>query len=374
MKRNGTILAAAALIAIVFFVCVRHSVPRIERDISERVRAELAAEGYGVGESIEVSIDGRDVLLTGTADSAAARDGATDAVVAVAGVRGVTNELTVSPGALADEPAPTPEANDTFVFDWRRGGELTLRGFVADGPVRAKIVESAERAAGAEAVRDELEIAGDSPGKRIRAARLAIELLTRLASGRATVDREKIEIAGVADSREQREEVTRELLARRPEGYRTVISIDVATPALIADANPSEERTQLSADECQARLDQLMAGSSIEFAKNSSEIVATSQALLDRLAEALASCPDERVEISGHTDSWGPADWNTELSGLRAQSVADQLRARGISRSRLVARGYGSERPIADDATQSGRERNRRIELALTDRAGGTGD
>jgi len=81
------------------------------------------------------------------------------------------------------------------------------------------------------------------------------------------------------------------------------------------------------------------------------------------VAESLIDWPEIRVEVGGHTDSQGDAGYNQKLSEGRARAVRDYLIRRGVAADRLVARGYGENRPIADNATEMGREMNRRVEL-----------
>jgi outer membrane protein OmpA-like peptidoglycan-associated protein len=79
--------------------------------------------------------------------------------------------------------------------------------------------------------------------------------------------------------------------------------------------------------------------------------------------EQLAKYPDRRFEISGHTDNTGSDRINIKLSHDRANSVREYLINRGVEGRRLVAKGYGSSRPKADNKTAAGRAINRRIEF-----------
>jgi len=70
-----------------------------------------------------------------------------------------------------------------------------------------------------------------------------------------------------------------------------------------------------------------------------------------------------KVEIDGHTDNEGSADYNRVLSEERAKTVMKYLINRGISPDRLTAKGYGKERPVGSNNTAEGRAKNRRVEL-----------
>jgi outer membrane protein OmpA-like peptidoglycan-associated protein len=103
----------------------------------------------------------------------------------------------------------------------------------------------------------------------------------------------------------------------------------------------------------------------INFKTASAEILPGSWAILDRALKVLQEFPDVNLEISGHTDSKGGAEYNRNLSQRRAESVRTYFVSRGIASSRLQAIGYGKDRPIADNSTSSGRATNRRTEFRL---------
>lgn len=85
---------------------------------------------------------------------------------------------------------------------------------------------------------------------------------------------------------------------------------------------------------------------------------------LDRVVEFLTFKKSARIEISGHTDNVGNPKNNKSLSERRAQACRDYLMSKGIEGSRIEARGYGDERPVASNDTEQGRALNRRIEAA----------
>lgn len=87
--------------------------------------------------------------------------------------------------------------------------------------------------------------------------------------------------------------------------------------------------------------------------------------VLNEAALVLEKNPGVKVEIQGHTDIVGNAQFNQRLSEKRAKSVMDYLAAHGVDKSQLSAKGYGSSRPIASNKTPEGRAKNRRIELKV---------
>jgi len=105
----------------------------------------------------------------------------------------------------------------------------------------------------------------------------------------------------------------------------------------------------------------------VEFATNSDKIQgATSFAVLDAVVSALRLHPEIfQIEVAGHTDNAGQADANRMLSQKRADAVLTYLKERGIEANRLVAKGYGPDKPIADNKTTGGRQKNRRVEFNI---------
>ncbi|MFO7312829.1 OmpA family protein [Rhodothermus marinus] len=86
---------------------------------------------------------------------------------------------------------------------------------------------------------------------------------------------------------------------------------------------------------------------------------------LRRLAESLKKYPETEVLIVGHTDSTGPEEYNQRLSERRAEAAAAFLMQQGIRPSRIRTMGKGETEPIASNATEEGRQLNRRVEIAI---------
>lgn len=103
----------------------------------------------------------------------------------------------------------------------------------------------------------------------------------------------------------------------------------------------------------------------IFFETGKAELKAESYAELNRVIKFLNDNPEIKIEISGHTDNVGSKDKNKTLSEERAKAVMDYLISKGIDASRLVAKGYGMEKPVADNATDEGKALNRRVEFTI---------
>lgn len=109
--------------------------------------------------------------------------------------------------------------------------------------------------------------------------------------------------------------------------------------------------------------------SDISFDTGRANIKPNLQPILDQFAQGLNSQPNTEIRIIGHTDSTGSDSINNPLSVNRAASARDYLVARGVDGRRIQIDGRGSYEPIADNNTDAGRAKNRRIEIYLAERA-----
>lgn len=107
--------------------------------------------------------------------------------------------------------------------------------------------------------------------------------------------------------------------------------------------------------------------SAVAFQQGSNSFTPGSDIALNQIAELLRNNPGKRLRIEGHTDNTGPSAVNLRLSQERAQAVVRYLEARNVSSNQLIAKGYGATQPIADNSTEAGRARNRRIEISYVD-------
>ena len=107
----------------------------------------------------------------------------------------------------------------------------------------------------------------------------------------------------------------------------------------------------------------------ISFASGKHDIQPRLMPILDQFAQGLNQQPSMEVRIVGHTDNTGSDAINNPLSVNRAQSARDYLVSRGVATQRISIDGRGSHEPIADNSTEAGRARNRRIDIFLAERA-----
>jgi outer membrane protein OmpA-like peptidoglycan-associated protein len=104
----------------------------------------------------------------------------------------------------------------------------------------------------------------------------------------------------------------------------------------------------------------------VQFGFDSAEILPASFDLLKEVASVMEKNPQiEKLQVEGHTDATGTAQHNRDLSQKRAESVRGFLVKAGVNGKRIVAKGFGPDKPIADNGTDDGKEKNRRVEFNI---------
>lgn len=135
------------------------------------------------------------------------------------------------------------------------------------------------------------------------------------------------------------------------------------------DVQEAELREQLQGTGVQVqrngdRLDLIMPGN-VTFDTNAYSIRRQFNPVLDSVATVLYKFKDTKLQVIGHTDSTGAADYNYNLSDRRARSVANYLASQGVDQVRILTQGAGSDQPIGTNGTEAGRASNRRVELQI---------
>lgn len=101
------------------------------------------------------------------------------------------------------------------------------------------------------------------------------------------------------------------------------------------------------------------------FAVNSSSLLPGAYDEVNRVAQVLNQYPQTTIVISGHTDSTGSEQYNQALSERRANAVKNALVGMGVNPARMTTIGFGKSKPVASNASEAGRQLNRRVELRI---------
>jgi OOP family OmpA-OmpF porin len=123
------------------------------------------------------------------------------------------------------------------------------------------------------------------------------------------------------------------------------------------EAAPDQMKTSL-ATQCHVALYGVL------FDFNKATLQPASDGPLGQVAALMTADPALKIEVQGHTDNVGGDDYNQKLSEARANSVMTWLTQHGVAAGRMTAKGYGKTRPVADNNSDEGRMKNRRVEIA----------
>ena len=299
-----------------------------------------------------IALAGDAATISGlTASEDARKDLVAKATSAAAGMS-LTDKLTVGGGALLP-PFMAKLA----------GGKVTLDGTVPDQPSLDRILAAATTAFGAGNFASNLKLA--APGSNfswgsdwLRKVLGWIPFLSRFSkTGDISFNGQSVTVNGEVATSDIKNRLLDDIGAIFGTNYTIADNITVVESLL----SESEARAQ-------ANLKQLLL-KGVEFATGSDKVTPAGAAVLDEAARALADNPDADIEISGHTDNVGAPSMNQDLSQRRSTSVKRYLSGKGIAANRMAPKGYGQTQPIADNTTDEGRTRNRRIEFRVIPKA-----
>lgn len=136
--------------------------------------------------------------------------------------------------------------------------------------------------------------------------------------------------------------------------YQTIVTEKELKQEVTADASSLSDEINKSGH---------VAVYGINFDTGKATIQPSSENVLNEIVKLLQQNPDLKLRVEGHTDNQGAAAANQALSEKRAQSVVAWLTSHGIAATRLTAKGLGQTKPVADNSTEDGRAKNRRVEL-----------
>ncbi|MBI3564974.1 MAG: OmpA family protein [Elusimicrobia bacterium] len=152
-------------------------------------------------------------------------------------------------------------------------------------------------------------------------------------------------------------------------GYQRPVMIDddPAPRSLAPSAEAEEARARQRIREIEERIAR---GDlpKIQFEFDKAEILADSYPTLDRVAEVILSSERLKLMIFAHTDDVGTDEYNLDLSRRRAKAVKTYLALKGVPVPSMRFHGYGESKPLADNSTEEGRAKNRRVEFYVTTR------
>lgn len=315
----------------------------IEADVAYNTQSDLQSIQMNWA-AIETRNRGRHVLISGTPPSQAAIELTIAKAEKSLGVDKVT--------LTADVKAPLEFPRlDAQVIN----NKIQLSGTLASQAEANKLQKYADSLFGLDNVNSNITVNANT-----RPLRNTKELLGVLANNAKisnslgiNVENDSLTLFGEAESLDAKLAIENELgqiKFRQALNGQAISKMTVAPPPKVS---------------CGDLVNNLLDQEQINFESGKSTISTQSYNLLNGIKSIIDSCPNASFMIGGHTDSVGNESFNVSLSLKRAQAVVDHLVNLGINKQQLTAQGYGSSKPIADNASAFGRAQNRRIEFTL---------
>ncbi len=359
LSQLGFVLSSMLVFIVVLAGAVWFGARQVESSLESRAVQVLRASGYP---DVQVSADGRELLAAGQVPV-----GTDDAdIKEILETRvGAARSVQVDVRPVEFDVAGVQVPADPLEIAWADGA-VRVVGTVSSGEVRNFVLSRLEVGFGDAVDADQLVVVegvaseDDWLGRTLEAA---LVVAGEVDTGSIIVNSEAdvVTVSAIMPDRQVRAEARRaveELLDPSPLDFVSALTLEDAPPP-----PPRQEVVELQQD-----LDSLIAGKVVEFELASDELTDVGRALLDEVLEALRTVPNVAVEIAGHADASGSPELNLDLSTRRAEAVLAYLVSKGEDRSRFQVIGYGETQPIADNSTEEGRARNRRIEfVALED-------
>lgn len=347
-----------ALIAIFATYIWPFNANKRSAEMGSTIQDSLNANGFDFA---KVDMSGNVARLTGTAPSEAAAAGAVDLASNTKCKKCVDEKVWHKVKNKLDYNKIATASPYIFNAVKSEDGSIVLDGYVRNDAEKARVLLEAENLFPGKVSDRTIKIAAGEPnadwGDVVSLNLNEISLLER---GRFNMENDQSFISGLAANEETRTKIN-SMVTGLPSGYEGASNISVPDAAAM---NVGEVKSETI---CQTLFNELKGNNKINFAYNSPAINGTnSYDLLNTLVAAANQCASFRINVIGHTDSDGNEAYNQDLSLRRANNVAAYIVDNGIALNRLTYEGLGETAPIADNATDEGKAKNRRIEFVVT--------
>lgn len=228
------------------------------------------------------------------------------------------------------------------------GQPVISEGVVPDQATKAQILDRLREVYGDERVVDRIQVESipAPPNWGSYVAGMITPGLQRISGGALEVNGQAVRVTGQVVNEAQRQQVASELSLASNSSYTVTNALETGGSG-------------------QGLLDATLGDRIIEFESGSARLTPLGEHILAEMAESLIEIGDARVQVVGHTDDVGSRQANLALSHARAEAVCEHLAGLGVPRANLAVLGKGPDEPVADNATEDGRARNRRIQFQV---------
>lgn len=363
---SGTAFVLIALVAFIVLclAAVRFGTQSIQSDLTDKATSQLHAAGY---DDVNVEASGNTLTITGSFTGSQSDEEAKAIVGGITGVGGVEGTIWSADVGQGDET--TVVVGEPLEITWSEG-TLTATGELST-PEKVELVQTTLEglSEAADATITSVDVSGVTVKEGLEeetwlgpVLSLVVTGTERLPEGLLKADpaNRYLAISGETTEQEVSDGLNDGIVALGTEyGFESIID-----GVLVPKTGP----TQQEVEDLQEDLTDLVLNQVVEFEVKSFQLTDAGKTVLDGVLAALATAPDVRVRIEGHTDDRGSEAANLLLSQQRAEAVLDYLVAHGESPDRFDIEGYGESQPRESNDTAEGRQANRRIEfIALLD-------
>lgn len=225
---------------------------------------------------------------------------------------------------------------------------VIAEGVVPDQPTKARILDRLREVYGNDRVVDRIQVESIAtpPNWGEYVAGMITPGLQRISGGQLDVNGQTVRVSGQVVNEAQRQQVASELSLASNSHYTVTNALETGGSG-------------------QGLLDATLGDRIIEFESGSARLTPLGEDILAEMAQSLIEIGDARVQIVGHTDDIGNRQANLALSHARAEAVRQHLTTLGVPHSNLSVLGKGPDDPVADNTTDEGRARNRRIQFQI---------
>ncbi len=232
-------------------------------------------------------------------------------------------------------------------------GKYRITGTVPDDATKQQILAKAKEVYGEGNFIDELKVGGVSKADWLSSALALMPFTKNVKNGGLTAEGKSLSLIGEVPTQADKDKTYADAMKANP-------NVTINNLLTIVGQKPmTDEQAKV-----QTKLNESLAGKIIEFETGSDKLTDKGKAILDEIAPIIKDSTDN-LEVDGHTDNKGIPASNKSLSERRAKTVVAYLTGKGIDAKRLTPKGIGQEKPIADNNTEEGRQRNRRIEFQV---------
>ena len=285
-----------------------------------------------------VRADGRDVILAGVAPSIEEHNKAVQFAKDVFGVRDVIDNI-------------TPEVITPYTLNILRDKkDIKVEGYMPTKEDKKRLLSFIREHYPKQNIIDSIDIGAGNPP-------LWNEMVTKIVEGLENSDAlsahivdNEVQISGKIKTKKEKDAFVSALKHFENNPYKInthIVSMD--RPIIV----------------CQEKFNAILAKQKIKFASNKSTITPDSEEVIRKLSNIATLCPQANMIIIGYTDSLGSKEKNKKLSLDRAKAVVSKLFQEGVALERMKPLGEGESKPIADNKTEEGRAKNRRIEFKV---------